>query len=110
MSEDLLYQQLTLHRDEHMEVNDDIFNLILNDLQEKVISMGGRQLSEYGLPHPHTMNNDRFAREYCQEINYDRGEQQAYVECNAALLTADQHNVYDSFCSMVDRNEEECYS
>ena len=40
--EDFLHQQRTLHRDEHMEVNDDIFNLALNDLQEKVISMGGR--------------------------------------------------------------------
>ena len=50
---------------------------------------------------------DRFAREYRWKISYDRGEQQAYVyvECNAALLTADQRNVYDCFCSMVDRNE-----
>ena len=43
--------------------------------------------------------------EYCREINYDRGEQQAYVEHNAALLTVDQHYMYDSFCSMVDRNQ-----
>ena len=51
------------------------------------------------------MDNDRFARECRREISYDRGEQQAYVEHNAAWLTADQHNVYDSFCSLVDRNE-----
>ena len=44
MVEDFLHQQCTLHRDEHLEVNDDIFNLALNDLQDKVISMGGRQL------------------------------------------------------------------
>jgi len=46
MVEDFLHQQRTLHRDEYIEVNDD---MALNDLQEKVISMGGRQLSEYGL-------------------------------------------------------------
>ena len=48
--------------------------------------MGGIQLSEYGLPQPQTVDNDRFAREHHREISYDRGEQQAYVERNAALL------------------------
>ena len=33
--------------------------------------MGGRELSEYGLPHPQTVDNDRFARVYCIEIDYD---------------------------------------
>jgi len=84
-----------------MEVNDDIFNCVLNDLQEKVISMGGRQISEYGPP----VDNDRFAREYRREISYDQGEQQTYVECHAVLLTVDQCIVYDCFSSMIDRNE-----
>jgi len=105
MAEDFIHQQQVLLRDEHMGVNSDMFNLVLNDLQEKVISMGGRQLSEYGLPQPQAVDSDTFAREYRREISYDQGEQQAYVECNAALLTADQRNVYDCFCSMVDRNE-----
>ena len=52
--------------------------------------MGGRQLSEYGLPQPRLVDNDRFAREYRREIAYDRGEQQAYV---ATLLTVDQRDV-----------------
>ena len=43
MVEDFLHQQCTIHRDEHLE-NYDIINLALNDLQEKVISIGGRQL------------------------------------------------------------------
>jgi len=105
MAEDFLYEQRTLHRDQQLEMNDDIFNLALGDLQEKVISMGGRQLSEYGLPQPQLVDSDRFAREYRREINYDRGEQQAYVAHNAALLTIDQRDVYDSFCTMVDRNQ-----
>ena len=54
-------------------MNDDIFNMTLNDLQDKVTSMGGRKLSEYGLPQPQTIDNDRFARECHSEINYDRG-------------------------------------
>ena len=61
MAEDFLCQQCTLFRDEHLEVNDDIFNVALNDLQDKVISMRGRKLSENGLPQPHTID-DRFGR------------------------------------------------
>ena len=68
--------------------------------------MGGRQLSEYGLPQPQAVDNDRFAREYHREIDYNRDEQQAYVEQHVPLLTLDQQEVYDYFCSMVDRNKD----
>ena len=81
MAEDFLCQQHVLQGDEHLEISGETFNVPLNDLQEKVTSMGGRQLSEYGLPRPQAVDNDR---EYCQEISYDRGKQQAYVERNAA--------------------------
>jgi len=64
MAEDFLYEQRTLHRDQQLEMNNDIFNLALCDLQEKVISMGARQLFEYGLPQPQLVDNDRFARKY----------------------------------------------
>ena len=59
--------------------------------------MGGRELSEYGLPQPQTVDNDRFAWECSREIDYDRGEQQVYVDHNVPLLTADQQDVYDCF-------------
>ena len=81
--------------------NDDIFNLALNDLQDKVFSMGGRELSEYGLPQPQAVDNDRFARVYRREVDYDQGEQQAYVERNLSMLTADQREVYDCFCTVA---------
>ena len=38
-----------------------ILNLALNDLQDKVLSMGGRELSKYGLPQPQAVDSDRFA-------------------------------------------------
>ena len=81
------------------------FNLALNDFQDELLSMGGRELSEYGLPQPQTVDNDRFAWEYSREIDHDQDEQQAYVDHNASVLTADQEDVYDCFCSMIDRNE-----
>ena len=36
--------------------------------------MGGRELSEYGFPQPQTVDNDRFARVYHREIDYNQGE------------------------------------
>ena len=105
MAEDFLHQQRTRLRDNNLSLNYDIFNLALNDLQDKVLSMGGRELSEYGLPQPQAVDNDRFARVYRREIDYDQGEQQAYVERNIPMLTSDQREVYDCFCSMIDGDE-----
>ena len=61
-------------------INEDIFNLTLNDIQDRMLSMGGRQLSEYGLPQSQAVDNDIFARDYRWEIDYDRDEQRAYPE------------------------------
>ena len=105
MAEDFLHQQRTRLSDNNLSFNDDIFNLALNDLQDKVLFMGGRELSEYGLPQPQAVDNDRFARVYRREIDYDQGEQQAYVEHNVPMLTSDQREVYDCFCSMIDGDE-----
>ena len=105
MAEDFLHQQRTQLDNADLSFNDDIFNLALNDLQDKVLSMGGRELSEYGLPQPQAVDTNRFARVYHREIDYNQGEQRAYVERNVPLLTADQWEVYDSFCSMIENNE-----
>ena len=69
MAEDFLHHHRTRLGNVDLEYNDDIYNLALNDLQDKVISMGGRELSEYGLPQPQTVDNDRFA----QGIGYRPG-------------------------------------
>ena len=105
MAEDFLHQQRTRLGSNDLSFNDDIFNLALNNLQDRVLSMGDRELSEYGMPQPQTMDNDRFARVYRREIDYNHAEQQAFVEQNAPLLTADQRQVYDCFCSMIDGDE-----
>ena len=96
---------LRRYSDNDVGFNDDIFNLALNDLQDKVLSMGGRELSEYGLPQPQAVDNDRFARVCRREVDYDQGEQQAYAERNLTLLTSDQREVYNCFRSMIDDNK-----
>ena len=61
MAENFLHQQRTRLGNSDLDFNGDIFNLALNDLQDKVLSMGGRELSEYGLPQPQAVDSDRFA-------------------------------------------------
>ena len=89
VTEGFLHQHCTQLDNTDMEFNSDIFNLALNDLQDKVLSMEGRELSKYGLPQPQTVDNDRFARVYQRKIGYDQGKQQTYVEHNVPLLTTD---------------------
>ena len=82
MAEDFLHQQRTRLRNIELGFDEDIFNLAVNDLQDRVISMGGRQLLDYGLPQPEAVDSNRLAQDYQQEI-------QAHVEQHAALLTSD---------------------
>ena len=105
MAEDFLHQHRTRLGNVDLDLNDDIFNLALNNLHDKVLSMGGRELSEYGLPQPQAVDSERFARVYRREIDYNQGEQQAYVEHNVPLLPTDQLEVYDCICSMIDSDE-----
>ena len=73
--ENFLCQQRTKLNDNDLGFNDNIFSLALNDFQDKVLSMGGRELSEFGLPQPQVVDNDRLARVYRREIDYNQGEQ-----------------------------------
>ena len=109
MAEDFLHRHCTRLGNVDLDFNDHIFNLTLSDLQDKVFSMGGRELSEYGLPQPQTVDSDRFARAYCREINYNQGKQEPYDEHNLPSLNTDHRDVYDCFCSMIDSDEVVCY-
>ena len=44
-------------------------------------------------------------RVYHREINYDQGEQRTYIKHNLPLLTSDQREVYDIFCSTINGDD-----
>ena len=90
MAEDFLHKQRTRLGNNDLSFNDNIFYFGLNNLEDKVLLMGGRELPEYGLPQPQTVDDNRFARVYCREIHHDQVEQQALLEQNVLLFTADQ--------------------
>ena len=79
-----------------MPFSNEIYNLALIELQNKLYSMGGRELSSYGLPQPQLMNVERLSLEYSREVNYSIQEQETYVQNNEPLLRRDQRDVYNS--------------
>ena len=67
--------------------------------------MGGKQITEYGLPQPQTLDNNMFAQIYRHEIEYDQREERTYVTHHVSLLTVDQREVFESFCAMMKRDK-----
>ena len=101
MAEDFSYP----HSNQELPFSNEIYNLALIELQNKLYSMGGRELSSYGLPQPQSVDVERLSHEYSREVNYNIQEQEAYVQCNEPLLTPDQRDVYNCFCSLIERGE-----
>lgn len=66
-----------------------IENAGLIKLQEKLISIGGRKLDEYGLPSPQEIE-DEINYEYNAEINYNIDDMKEYLNQNEQKLTKDQ--------------------
>ena len=87
MAGDFLHQYRTRLGNEDLNYSNDIFNLALNDLQDKVIFMGGRELSEYGLPQLSQLTMIGL-QGYISEIYYDQDEQRTYVDFHLPLLTS----------------------
>ena len=61
MAEDFLHQQCTWLSNMDLGFDEDISNLALNDLQDRILSMGGWQLSDYSLSQPDAVDSNRLA-------------------------------------------------
>ena len=77
MAVDILHQQHTQLVNVELGFNEEKG---LNDIQDRELSMGGKQLSEFGLPQLQTVDNDKLAWDYHQKIDYDQDEKQAYAK------------------------------
>ena len=59
-------------RDENLQLTNTIRNQCLCDIEDKILMMGGKSLSHYGLHDPDRGAALHLARGYAREINYDR--------------------------------------
>jgi hypothetical protein len=105
MTEDFLHHHRINLSEDDLTFTDDMYNQALNDIQDKVLCMGGQELSTYGLPVPTQNAGERLAREYRRETNYIAEEQGLISSTNQENMTVDQLAVFQQFMSAVDRNK-----
>ena len=104
MTEDFLHRHRLSLSESDLPFSDDMYDQALIDVQEKLLRMGGQELSTYGLPVPAQDAGERLAREYRQETNYNVEEQASISATNQQRMTADQRTVFDKFMAVVRTN------
>ena len=104
MTEDFLHRHRLSLSESDLPFSDDMYDQALIDVQEKLLRMGGQELSTYGLPVPAQDAGERLAREYRQETNYNVEEQASISATNQQRMTADQRTVFDKFMAVVHTN------
>lgn len=93
MGEDILYKVQQNNPHVNITVSDDILNEVLWDLQEKLLHLGDKHLSEYGLPSPprdeHAIHHD-----IVHETSYNLHEMSKHVSENESKLVDEQQTIY----------------
>ena len=71
MSEDFLYQARQAHPDGDVDFSDEIFNHALIAIEDKLLDMENKLLTDFGLPAADRQAINIFFREVQKEANYD---------------------------------------
>jgi ATP-dependent DNA helicase PIF1 len=103
LSEDYLFRHRRNVNNPEAGYNEDIYNNALCSLEDKVIMMGGHQLSSYDLPVPERGTEERLSREYFREVDYDQGQLVTETDNLQQQLTNDQREVYNKFLELVEQ-------
>lgn len=105
LSDDIRYS-LQQQTESSLDFNEEIFNLSLLNIEEKVGSIcNGKKLHDYGLPTPmgiyssHTIN-----QEYFQATNFDLKKMQEVIEYSEPKLNNEQKEVYNTVLNDVHTN------
>ena len=95
LAEDILYQHQQLQPQMTVQFNEEIFNHALVLLEDRVISLGGQALKDYGLPAP-DRSRQSMPVEIIREKSYDTDELIRYVAETENKLTPEQRRAYDA--------------
>ena len=105
LAEDLLHKHRRQSNNPEAPYNDEIYNQALCIIEDKVTLMGGQPLEVYGLPKPQHGSEERLAKEYFREVDYNQEELAAQVHDLQNNLTEDQREVFIAFLNMVQEHE-----
>jgi len=101
LSEDYLFQHRRNVNNPEAGFTEDVYNLALCSLEDKVIMMGGGPLTSYDLPAPERGTEERLEREYFREVDYDHEQLAVEAQDLEQHLTDDQRAIYNAFLAMV---------
>ena len=102
MSEDFLYQARQAHPDGDVDFSDEIFNHALIAIEDKLLDMENKLLTDFGLPAADRQAINIFFREVQREANYDMNILANQVEQQEPWLTADQSAAYAQIIAQVE--------
>ncbi|XP_064647485.1 uncharacterized protein LOC135500168 [Lineus longissimus] len=104
MAEDYLHQQQQQHPQLQLQVNDAIYNLVLQTIEDKLQSFpGGRSVDYYGLPKVLRDETSLF-REVVNETSYNHSEMQEIIQSRSNSLTPDQAAIFSQVTHLTDNN------
>ena len=104
MAEDILLQARRNLHDDLLGFSDEIFNELLQLLDDAVQSMTGKSASHFGLPPFVCSGATGVCKELQREVSYDKSALATYVATNERLLVPDQTAVYDHVLAVVQRS------
>ena len=84
LSKDILYRSKLINSESIY--NDNIFNLSLIDIEDKLVSIGGKELINYGLPKTNRSNLQPLTNQIIRETSYDINELEKFIEENEYKL------------------------
>ena len=105
MSEDYLQRERRTISDPNIMIDERHHDQALLYIQDKLENYN-KTLEDFDLPRPRNgrMNLDGGKPQLLHELQYNRPEQQQFVEEKEPLLNAEQRAVYDHVCNCLERN------
>lgn len=103
LSEDVLQRIRRLHPDLQVDYNDDVYNEALVLLNNKVLSLCGKSIKEFGLPEPQQAG-DTTNLEYIRETTYNAADLAHYIGENVPKMTAEQKAIFLKILDSVEHN------
>lgn len=104
LSEDILYTVRMQNPDTNVDFSPAIFNKCLVEIEDKVLTMGGKELHHpsYGLPRTTRDQAHLLSHEILRETSYDKERLDSYVQENEPRLVPDQRNAYQEVLKSIE--------
>jgi hypothetical protein len=104
LSEDILHQAKVRLNNMQLQYTEAIFNSALIIIEDKVISLGGSHLTNFGLPESIRNPDSMLPSELIAERSYDTDALIKFLEENENKLVPDQKEVFDKITTAVFNN------